>query len=38
MSFTPPYEYKSIMVPAADVKALVQKNAGATLTSPTACQ
>jgi len=37
-SFTPPYEYKSIMVPAADVKALVQKNAGATLTSPTACQ
>jgi len=37
-SFTPPYEYKSFMVPAADVKALVQKNAGATLASPTACQ
>ncbi len=36
-AFTPPYEYKSFMVPAADVKALVQKRAGATLTSPTAC-
>jgi pectate lyase len=36
-AFTPPYEYKSVMVPAAEVKALVQKGAGATLTSPTAC-
>lgn len=36
-AFTPPYEYKSFMVPAAQVKALVQKNAGATLASPTAC-
>jgi len=36
-AFTPPYEYKSIMVPAAQVKALVQKSAGATLASPTEC-
>jgi pectate lyase len=36
-AFTPPYEYKSVMVPVADVKALVQKNAGATLASPPAC-
>jgi len=36
-AFTPPYEYKSFMVPASEVKALVQKNAGATLASPTAC-
>jgi pectate lyase len=36
-AFTPPYEYKSFMVPAAEVKALVQKYAGATLASPTAC-
>ena len=36
-AFTPPYEYKSIMLPASEVKALVQKNAGATLTSPTTC-
>ena len=36
-AFTPPYEYKSFMLPASQVKALVQKNAGATLTSPTAC-
>jgi len=36
-AFTPPYEYKSFMVAAADVKALVQQHAGATLTSPTAC-
>jgi pectate lyase len=36
-AFAPPYDYKSFMVPAADVKALVQKRAGATLTSPTAC-
>jgi len=32
-----PYEYKSFMVPAAEVKALVQQRAGATLQSPTAC-
>ena len=36
-AFTPPYEYKSFMVSASEVKALVQKNAGATLASPTAC-
>ena len=36
-TFTPPYEYKSMMVPATEVKALVQKAAGATLTSPGAC-
>jgi pectate lyase len=36
-AFTPPYEYKSFLVPASQVKALVQKNAGATLASPTAC-
>jgi pectate lyase len=32
-AFTPPYEYKSFMVTADKVKALVQANAGATLTS-----
>ena len=37
-AFTPPYEYKSFMVPATQVKALVQKSAGATLKSPTACE
>jgi pectate lyase len=36
-SFTPPYEYKSVMVPASEVQALVQKSAGATLASPTGC-
>jgi pectate lyase len=36
-AFTPPYEYKSFMVPAPQVKVLVQKNAGATLAGPTAC-
>ena len=36
-AFSPPYDYKSFMVPASDVKALVQKRAGATLQSPTAC-
>jgi pectate lyase len=36
-AFTPPYEYKSFMVSASEVKALVQKYAGATLASPTAC-
>ena len=36
-AFTPPYEYKSFMLSASEVKALVQKNAGATLASPTAC-
>jgi pectate lyase len=36
-AFTPPYEYKTLMVPASQVKALVQKSAGATLSSPTAC-
>jgi len=36
-AFTPPYEYQSLMVPASQVKALVQKSAGATLASPNAC-
>lgn len=36
-AFTPPYEYKSFMLPASEVKALVQKGAGATLASPNAC-
>jgi pectate lyase len=36
-AFTPPYEYKSFMVPASGVRALVQKAAGATLASPTSC-
>lgn len=36
-AFKPPYEYKSFLLPASDVKAVVQKNAGATLTSPTSC-
>ncbi|MES1177846.1 MAG: TSUP family transporter [Myxococcales bacterium] len=36
-AFTPPYEYKSFLLPASAVKAVVQKNAGATLASPTAC-
>lgn len=36
-AFTPPYEYASMMVSANAVKAQVQKLAGATLTSPTAC-
>ncbi|WP_201770559.1 pectate lyase family protein [Sorangium cellulosum] len=36
-AFDPPYEYKSFMVPASQVKELVQEHAGATLSSPTAC-
>jgi pectate lyase len=36
-AFTPTYDYKSFMVPANQVKALVQKSAGATLANPTAC-
>ncbi len=36
-AFTPPYEYKPFLLPAAQVKAAVQKYAGATLASPTAC-
>jgi pectate lyase len=36
-AFTPPYEYQSLMVPASQVKALVQKSAGATLAGPDAC-
>lgn len=36
-AFTPPYEYKTFMVDASKVKALVQAGAGATLTSPTSC-
>lgn len=37
-AFTPPYEYKSFMVPASEVQSLVRKFAGATLASPSACQ
>lgn len=37
-AFTPPYDYKSSMVAASEVKAVVQKRAGATLASPSACQ
>lgn len=36
-SFTPPYEYKSYMISAEEVEAVVKANAGATLTSPTQC-
>jgi pectate lyase len=36
-AFSPPYEYESFMVPASEVKALVEKHAGATMASPTAC-
>ena len=36
-AFTPPYEYKSLLLPASSVKALIQKEAGATLTAPTIC-
>jgi pectate lyase len=36
-AFTPPYEYKSFMAPASEVKAVVEKFAGATLPSPTVC-
>lgn len=36
-TFTPPYEYKSMMAPASEVKDLVQKRAGANLASPTSC-
>lgn len=34
---TPPYEYKSFLVPANQVQAQVKKLAGATLASPTSC-
>lgn len=37
-AFTPPYEYKSFLVPASQVRGLVEKQAGATLASPTSCQ
>lgn len=36
-AFTVPYEYKSFLLAAKDVKAAVQKLAGATLASPTSC-
>ena len=36
-AFTPPYEYKSFLLPASKVEAAVRANAGATLASPTAC-
>jgi pectate lyase len=36
-AFTPPYEYKSFLLAAKEVKAAVQKLAGATLASPTSC-
>jgi pectate lyase len=36
-SFTPPYDYEDVMVPADQVRALVEAKAGATLASPTEC-
>ena len=36
-AFTPPYDYASLLVPASEVRALVQAKAGATLSSPSAC-
>ena len=36
-AFNIPYEYKSFLLPAKDVKATVQKLAGANLASPTSC-
>jgi len=36
-AFSIPYEYKSFLLAAKDVKAAVQKLAGATLASPTSC-
>jgi pectate lyase len=36
-AFTPPYDYADVLVPAAQVKALVLAKAGAKLASPTAC-
>jgi pectate lyase len=36
-SFKPPYDYSSLLVPADQVKALVEAKAGATLASPTDC-
>lgn len=35
--FTPPYDYAALLVPAEQVKALVEANAGATLTGPPDC-
>lgn len=37
-AFDPPYDYESFRVPAAQVEALIESRAGATLTSPTACK
>ena len=37
-SFKPPYDYASLLVPAAEVKALVQAKTGAKLASPTECE
>lgn len=36
-AFNIPYEYKSFLLPASNVKAAVQKLAGANLASPTSC-
>ncbi len=36
-AFNPPYEYQDVLVPAAQVKALVEGNVGATLESPSDC-
>lgn len=36
-TFTPPYEYKSMMVDAAKAKEQIQKYAGATLANPNSC-
>lgn len=37
-AFEPPYEYKSLLVPASQVKGLLQGKVGATLSSPSACE
>jgi len=36
-AFNPPYEYDDYLVPASEVKALVESNVGATLASPDEC-
>lgn len=36
-AFNPPYEYQDLLVPAAQVKALVESNVGATLQNPNDC-
>jgi pectate lyase len=36
-AFEPPYDYKQLLVPAADVQSLLKDKVGATLASPSAC-